>query len=166
MSSQPSVAVRNLGADDLAWAEDASAGIGGRHQARRGELIDLLGFPGLVAEAAGQPIGLLLYRPDDGTGAAELAGLVTPVRGAGAGTALVEALVARIPDRPIWVVTTNDNTDALRFYQRLGFRLRALRPGAVDEARRTLKPSIPSIGAGGVPIRDELELVREPSDHP
>jgi len=34
----------------------------------------------------------------------------------------------------------------------------ALRAGAVDEARRALKPTIPLIGEGGIPIRDELVL--------
>jgi hypothetical protein len=56
------------------------------------------------------------------------------------------------------VVTTNDNLGALRFYQRRGFVLAALRPGAITEARRTLKPEISEIGADGIPIRDELEL--------
>ena len=32
-------------------------------------------------------------------------------------------------------MTTNDNLAALRFYQRRGFRLAGLRPGAVDEVR-------------------------------
>ena len=50
--------------------------------------------------------------------------------------------------------------DALRFYQRRGFVLSALRPGAVDESRR-MKPQIPLVGAHGIPIRDELVLVRE-----
>jgi len=35
----------------------------------------------------------------------------------------------------------------------------AVRQGAVDEARR-MKPSIPLIGRGGVPITDEIELER------
>ena len=60
--------------------------------------------------------------------------------------------------RRLWVLTTNDNVDALRFYQRRGFRLSALRPGAVDEARRQLKPEIPELGEYGIPIRDEIEL--------
>jgi hypothetical protein len=55
-------------------------------------------------------------------------------------------------------VATNDNVEALRFYQRKGFRLRALRAGAVDEARRSLKPTIPETN-DGICIRDELELV-------
>ena len=57
------------------------------------------------------------------------------------------------------MLTTNDNTGALRFYQRASFRLAALRPGAVDEARGTVKPSIPATGADGIAIRDEIDLV-------
>jgi hypothetical protein len=59
------------------------------------------------------------------------------------------------------VLTTNDNVDALRFYQRRGLRLTALRPGAVDGSRRTLKPQIPPTGNYGIPLSDEIELSRE-----
>jgi ribosomal protein S18 acetylase RimI-like enzyme len=55
------------------------------------------------------------------------------------------------------LVTTNDNTHALRFYQKFGFELTALHPRAMDEARK-LKPSIPLTGHDGIPIRDELVL--------
>jgi ribosomal protein S18 acetylase RimI-like enzyme len=61
--------------------------------------------------------------------------------------------------RELTVVTTNDNLDALRFYQARGFHLFALRAGAVDNAR-DLKPEIASRGNYGLPIRDELELRR------
>jgi GNAT superfamily N-acetyltransferase len=85
-------------------------------------------------------------------------------RGQGTGTALVNALVdlarARTAAR-IWVVTTNDNLDALAFHQRRGFRLTELRPGAVDEARRTIKPEISLIGGHGLELLDELELAMD-----
>jgi hypothetical protein len=55
-------------------------------------------------------------------------------------------------------VTTNDNLDALRFYQRRGFRLTALRAGAVDRTRASLKPRIGTLGEHGIPLRNELEL--------
>jgi hypothetical protein len=58
------------------------------------------------------------------------------------------------------VTTTNDNTRALRFYQRAGFHLTALRPGAVTAARKS-KPEIPELGEDGIPIRDEIELTME-----
>jgi hypothetical protein len=45
----------------------------------------------------------------------------------------------------------------LRFYQRRGYRLAALRPGAVDAARAR-KPSIPRVGDHGLPLRDEIDL--------
>jgi hypothetical protein len=56
-------------------------------------------------------------------------------------------------------MTTNDNLGALRFYQRRGFSLVALRPGAVERARAR-KPTIPPIGDFGIRLRDELELER------
>jgi N-acetylglutamate synthase-like GNAT family acetyltransferase len=83
---------------------------------------------------------------------------------AGLGTAMVAMVVDRAVAagcRICWVLTTNDNVDALRFYQRRGFRLSALRCGAVDEARRTLKPRIPVTGDHGIPLRDEIELTRD-----
>ena len=61
----------------------------------------------------------------------------------------------------MWLVTTNDNVDALRFYQRRGLRISGLRIGAVDESRARLKPQIPEIGAYGIPLRDEIELSKE-----
>jgi GNAT superfamily N-acetyltransferase len=80
--------------------------------------------------------------------------------GRGVGTALLEMVkdAAREAgcDR-IRLITTNDNLDALRFYQKRGFVLVALHRDAVTAAR-ALKPSIPLLGDHGIPIRDELDL--------
>jgi acetyltransferase (GNAT) family protein len=79
------------------------------------------------------------------------------------GTALIEFLITRLRIEGMSVLrvtTTNDNLDALRFYQRRGFRIIAVHPGTVEESCR-LKPSIPAIGEYGIPIRDELELERQ-----
>lgn len=78
----------------------------------------------------------------------------------GTGTALLDFIAERLtPDFvALRLTTTNDNLDALRFYQRRGFELAALRPGAVDAARLA-KPSIPRRGDYDIPIRDELDLV-------
>jgi ribosomal protein S18 acetylase RimI-like enzyme len=146
---------------DRAWADRvAGETFGGALQARRGELVDVLAPPGLVAEKDGRPFGLLTYRRENGD--CELAFLIALERHRGIGTGLVEALRREVADcGRIWVVTTNDNLEALRFYQRRGFVLSALRPGAVDHARARLKPQISKIGAFGIPIRDELELQLE-----
>ena len=80
--------------------------------------------------------------------------------GQGIGTALIEAVKAAAGAagcRRLWLITTNDNLHALGFYQKRGFRLVAVHPGAVDDSRK-LKPEIPLIGNDGIPIRDEIEL--------
>jgi ribosomal protein S18 acetylase RimI-like enzyme len=153
------VRVRRYEQGDRPWVEELlEAAFAGALQARRGELIDVLELEGLVAERDGAPAGLLLYRRES-PASCELALLAALERHRGVGTALVEALVDSLEDcERIWLVTTNDNVEALRFYQRRGFVLSALRPGAVDEARRHLKPGIPETGAFGIPLRDELEL--------
>ena len=91
----------------------------------------------------------------------QLAGECRAGQWRGIGSALVAALVADLAARGVRelrLTMTNDNLDALRFYQRRGFRLAALRPGAVDDARR-LKPAIPVVGNYGIARHDELELV-------
>jgi len=82
------------------------------------------------------------------------------VKGAGAGTVLLAAAVEqaeRAGLRRLWLVTTNDNLDALRFYQRRGMRMVKVTPGALDESRR-IKPGIPLVGDFGIEIHDELRL--------
>ena len=69
-------------------------------------------------------------------------------QGGGIGTKLltaVEADTRAAGGRQVWLITSNDNLDALRFYQRRGYRIAAVYPGAIDNARR-IKPSIPLIG--------------------
>lgn len=144
--------------EDRAWAAARlDAGWGGPLQARRGELHDVLALPGFVAEERSRPLGLATYRIEGEE--CELAFLEAFERDRGIGTALLDAVLGAAADcRRAWVVTTNDNLDALRFYQRRGFRLVELRPGAVDAARESLKPTIGRAGEHGIPIRDELEL--------
>ena len=78
----------------------------------------------------------------------------------GIGTLLIEAVRAeakRLGCHQVTLTTTNDNIGALRFYQRRGFRLAAIRPGAVDRTRQR-KPDIPRTGDFGIPLRDEIDL--------
>ena len=127
--------------------------------ARRGELVDARRCPRLVATIDGRLVGVLTYVPGADSVEALTVHAVAP--GRGIGTALLAGLRERAQAngwRRIWLITTNDNVDALRFYQRRGFRLVSVDAGAVDRSRAALKPSIPAIGSHGIPIRDELEL--------
>jgi hypothetical protein len=145
--------------DDREWA-DALVGklLGGRLQVRMDETIDVLSFPGFVAEEDERPEAILTYR-DEGE-AVEITAICSGLPGCG--RALIDALKERFSSKPIWLVTTNDNLRALRTYQRQGFVLAELRAGAVMRARR-LKPTIPMVGESEIPIRDELVLRYEPT---
>jgi ribosomal protein S18 acetylase RimI-like enzyme len=117
-------------------------------------------LPVLLAEAGGERIGLATWILEGDH--AELITLDTLREGAGAGGALVEAVAAAAQAagaRKLRLTTTNDNLPALRLYQRHGFVLAALRRDAIARARK-LKPSLPATGHAGIPLRDELELVR------
>jgi len=78
----------------------------------------------------------------------------------GVGTMLIHKVVeeARQKDcRRIFLITTNDNLNALGFYQKRGFELVAVHRGAINESRK-IKPNISLIGANNIPLRDEIEL--------
>jgi GNAT superfamily N-acetyltransferase len=57
----------------------------------------------------------------------------------------------------IWLVTTNDNINAIRFYLKKGYVFRRIEKNVIEEYRK-LKPGIPIIGNYGIPIMDELEF--------
>jgi ribosomal protein S18 acetylase RimI-like enzyme len=115
-------------------------------------------LPGFIAERAGRIAGLVTFdvRPD----VLEIVTINALDRYAGIGTMLIEAVRAeakRHGCREVVLTTTNDNLSALRFYQRRGFRMAALRPGAVDRSRQR-KPEIPRTGDYGIPLHDEIDL--------
>ena len=71
----------------------------------------------------------------------------------------VENLAKSIEINKVSLITTNDNLNALRFYQKRGYRIDEIFKGAVEKARN-IKPTIPLIGDFGIPINDEIKLVK------
>lgn len=124
----------------------------------RGELIDLGAADGWCAREGGEVVGAVTYRM---TGAdMEILSLDSAVERRGVGTALLDAAIAGARRKGcgrVALITTNDNTRALRFYQKRGFDIAALYRNALDAARR-LKPEIPLLGEDGIPLRHEIEL--------
>ncbi len=131
---------------------------GSREIVSRGRVHDAGEKAGFIAEQDGDRIGLATYLIERSQ--CELVTLNGLTEGIGVGTALVEAVAdaARSAGcERLWLITTNDNIAALRFYQKRGFLLVAVHRNAMDESRR-LKPEIPEIGLDGIPLRDEIEL--------
>jgi GNAT superfamily N-acetyltransferase len=151
-------------ADEAAAEALLDATIAGRHQSRLGELHDVLALDGFGAWEGDRLVALATWSSPDAAGRSELAVLaVTEGRqGQGIGALLVDAVAMVALNAGAttqWLVTTNDNLDALRLYQRHGYHLAELHPGAIDEAGRH-KPGISALGFHGIPLRDELVLER------
>ncbi|KGP91816.1 hypothetical protein N780_15705 [Pontibacillus chungwhensis BH030062] len=105
-------------------------------------------------------IGLITYIINDNE--IEIISLDSLEEGKGIGTILVkevESLAIKRNCKLAKLITTNDNLLALRFYQKRGFTLSQILNNAVEKARK-IKPEIPLIGNGGIPIRDEIELIK------
>lgn len=151
--------VRRVADDDRAWiAEVVTAEFASTKVVSRGRAHDTSTLDGFVVESDGRPVGCALWHEIDGD--AELAVLVTTYRGAGAGTALLDAVVehARANHwKRLWLITTNDNTDSIRLYQRAGWDWVGFHRDAVTDSR-ALKPELPSEGAHSIPIRHEIEF--------
>jgi len=132
------------------WASPRIVSRGVVHQADE--------LPGFIIKSEGRIVGLITYNIKDEE--CEIVSLNSLGENRGIGSALVEAVVhlAKEQDcRRVWLITTNDNLNALKFYQKRGFQLAALHRGGITESRR-IKPEISLIGENGIPLRDEIEL--------
>ncbi len=128
-------------------------------------------LPGFMAERAAPPedqtvdaavqrenIGLVTVY--EGKNEWEITTLNSLAEAVGVGSALVEAVESAARESEIarlWLVTTNDNLAALKFWQKRGYELVTVHRNAIAQARR-IKPQIPITGLNGIPIRDEIEL--------
>jgi hypothetical protein len=116
-------------------------------------------LPGFVAEDERRDtVGLATFHRDNE--GCEIITLDSIRPGEGIGTLLIAALTlesVKMDCPRLWCVTTNDNLPALKFYRSRGFSIVAVHERAVEQSR-ALKPSIPLVGIGGIPIQDEIEL--------
>ncbi len=124
----------------------------------RGRIHEADTLPAYIAIWDEQVVGLVTYHIEHGI--CEIISLDSLMVRIGVGTALIQAVVNEAQQNAcerVWLITSNDNLSALGFYQRRGFRLVAVHPGAIDIARE-IKPSIPFVGMENIPLHDELEL--------
>jgi ribosomal protein S18 acetylase RimI-like enzyme len=158
-SNDQSFTVRPASDEDRPWITEHAAAVGGEMVVSNGRVHHLAQQPAFVAERGGERLGFFSYRI--GGEECEVTAALSVREGEGVGTALLEAVAneaRRAHCRRLWLVTTNDNLEAVGWYQRRGLRLAAIRPGAIDELRATLKPGVPLIGKHQIPLRDEIEF--------
>jgi len=124
----------------------------------KGNVHDTNELPGIIAIHKNNRVGLIIYKiiGDE----CEIVSLNSLKENIGIGTALLketERISTLKGCKRLWVITTNDNIDALRFYQKKGFKIVAIHLDALEKSRR-LKPEIPLLGSNDIEIRDEIEL--------
>jgi GNAT superfamily N-acetyltransferase len=155
----PAFSIRPLTAHDHVWMlQFISEQWGSNIIVSRGIIYTAHALPGFLAVEEGERVGLITYHIKGAE--CEIISLDSTQPGKGIGTALISVVrqeAQRAGCRRLWLITTNDNINALRFYQRRGFVLVAVHKNAIELSRR-LKPQIPLIGEHDIPIRDEIEL--------
>jgi len=124
----------------------------------RGVRHDTRTHPGFVAVRNGEILAHALYHIAGCN--CEITVLESLRPNQGAGSALIKAVieVAKAAGcKRVWLITTNDNTHAIRFYQQFGFALKAVHINSIEELRK-LKPLIPQTGYDDIPIAHEFEF--------
>lgn len=124
----------------------------------RGQIFDMTVLDGLVMHEDETIIGLITYRFQNNE--CEIMSLDSLKENCGIGTELVKWVVKLAREKKctkIKLITTNDNLNAMCFYQKRGFDMTHLYYNALESSRK-LKPSIPENGDYGIPIKHEIEF--------
>jgi len=155
----PNITILPINADDHEWVSQFIFEQWGSNKVvSRGVIHYPQDLPGFVALYESEKVGLVTYNI---TGASCEIVTIDSIRpSSGVGSALIEAvkdIAIKSGCKRLWLITTNDNMNALRFYQKRGFVLVAVHRNALEVSRK-LKPEISMIGNDGIPLRDEIEL--------
>ena len=150
--------VRPLDSSDTDWVKHFIAERwGAEFVVAHGTVFHPHDLPGFVAIQETEKVGLITFSIAGDS--CEVVSLDSLRPSRGIGTALIEAVKSKARQAGcsrLWLITTNDNLNGLRFYQKRGFVLVAIHRNAMESTRQ-LKP-VPLIGADGIPLRDEIEL--------
>lgn len=152
--------IRRTGPEDSTWIRRVLRQYWASEQIlTRGRIVEPLKLPGFAAVRDNDdPIGLITYEIIGDQ--CEITTHNSMAGSGGIGSCLLAAVRNEARDKGckrLWLVTTNDNVDAIRFYQRRDFDMCALHKHAITEAR-SMKSEIPDVGLHGIPIRHEIEM--------
>ncbi|MFH1688231.1 MAG: GNAT family N-acetyltransferase [bacterium] len=141
------------------WVLEIARGWGADFVVTRGRMVYPHKIEGYYAEdKSGEKMGLVTFEI-----VGDQCGVVTLDafrKWNGIGTALLlkaRSEAKKSGCRRLWLITTNDNIEAIKFYQRRDMTIAAVHVNAMEHSRK-LKPSIPEIGKHNIPLRDEIEF--------
>ena len=124
----------------------------------RGKEIDMTDTDGFYVIERDEIVALITYIIYDES--MEIMSLDSLNENKGIGTLLLEQAIEearKIGCKKIVLITTNDNINAIRFYQKRGFDMACLFRNAMEVSRK-MKPEIPLIGDNSIPLRHEIEF--------
>lgn len=124
----------------------------------RGKEIDMTKTEGFYFSKGEDIIGLITYIVYENI--LEVTSLDSLQENQGIGSKLLDAVIYEAKNRrlqKIVLITTNDNINAIRFYQKRGFDRVRLYRNALNISRK-MKPEIPLIGENSIPLRHEIEF--------
>lgn len=124
----------------------------------RGKEIDMTTVDGIIVTENDAITGLITYIFYGNI--CEIISLDSLLESQGIGTTLVNKVILIAKDhncRKVVLITTNDNINAIRFYQKRGFDMVHLYHNALDISRK-LKPEIPLLGDNNIPLKHEIEF--------
>ena len=124
----------------------------------RGKIVDMTILDGVAIYENETIIGLVTYKINGNE--CEIISLDSLKENQGIGTGLVNKVIeiaTKVKCTKIKLITTNDNINAIRFYQKRGFDMVRIYYNALVSARK-IKPSIPMIGEFNIPLKHEIEF--------
>jgi len=148
--------IRPVEERERAWVSELIAREWGLPVVSISGLYDPGTLPGFVAERDGERLGVLNYRLEGVE--CEVVALMSLAESQGVGRALMERarLVAADSGARVWLMTTNENIRAIRFYQQLGMDLVRLHRNFADVVATHKVLSNPS--EDGIRFRHALEF--------
>jgi len=151
--------VEEIRDSDRAFISEFIANQWGSHlSVSRGKIHKIDQLPGFICLEFTRIIGLVTYNIENED--CEIVTLDSRKISQGLGTQLINKVKEKAREcgcKRVWLITTNDNTRAIGFYQKRGFEWVGFYKEAMIEARK-LKPEIPELGINNIPIKHELEF--------
>lgn len=155
----PQINIQEIKNEDYVWIRKIfKQEWGGDFIVSKGKIHRPEQLNGYIAKLNNRKVGLITYEIQKGE--LEIVSLNSFLQNKGIGTKLVKKVINLAKKKNlkrVWLITTNDNLKALKFWQKRGFVFKKVYSNAIELSRK-IKPGIPLVGNEGIPLRDEIEL--------